>query len=154
MKLGEYLNNQERYSFGAGIVQDWAIILVTHVCGVLSIESSQSIKLALGASRLGCAIGPLCLCKLHFLQYSLTGEWEGPEYFTSYLHSHGAMYNSFQVGCPKIATRIHACVHFGGDFELKILRMREFSSQFLDNQPENCCTVFPSYGHFLVMGTV
>ena len=28
---------------------------------------------------------------------------------------------------------------FGGDFELKILRMREFSSRFLDNQPENCC---------------
>ena len=25
---------------------------------------------------------------------------------------------------------------FGGDFELKILRMRGFSSRFLDNQPE------------------
>ena len=29
---------------------------------------------------------------------------------------------------------------FGGDFELKILRMRGFSSRFLDNQPENCCS--------------
>ena len=29
---------------------------------------------------------------------------------------------------------------FGGDFELKILRMRKFSSRFLDNQPENCCS--------------
>ena len=29
---------------------------------------------------------------------------------------------------------------FGGDFELRILRMREFSSRFLDNQPENCCS--------------
>ena len=28
-------------------------------------------------------------------------------------------------GCP-----------FGGDLELKILRMRRFSSRFLDNQPE------------------
>ena len=28
---------------------------------------------------------------------------------------------------------------FGGDFGLKILRMRGFSSWFLDNQPENCC---------------
>ena len=28
---------------------------------------------------------------------------------------------------------------FGGDFELKILCMRGFSSRFLDNQPENCC---------------
>ena len=32
---------------------------------------------------------------------------------------------------------------FGGDFELKILRMRGFSSRFLDNQPENCCTTKP-----------
>ena len=29
--------------------------------------------------------------------------------------------------------------HVRGDFELKILRMRGFSSRFLDNQPENCC---------------
>ena len=49
------------------------------------------------------------------------------------------LYSSFQVGCPKIATRIRACAPFGGDFELKILRMRGFSSRFLDNQPENCC---------------
>ena len=28
---------------------------------------------------------------------------------------------------------------FGGNFALKIVRMREFSSQFLDNQPENRC---------------
>ena len=28
---------------------------------------------------------------------------------------------------------------FGGHFELKILRMRGFSSRFLDNQSENCC---------------
>ena len=28
---------------------------------------------------------------------------------------------------------------FDGDFELKIMRMRGFSSQFLDNQPENRC---------------
>ena len=32
---------------------------------------------------------------------------------------------------------------FGGDFGLKILRMRGFSSRFLDNQPENCCTTQP-----------
>jgi hypothetical protein len=37
-------------------------------------------------------------------------------------------------------TRIHACAHFGGEFES--LRMREFSLQFLDNQPENCRTGF------------
>ena len=48
-----------------------------------------TIKLALGASRLGCAIvksGPLCMC--------MTGEWEGPEYrFSLYhIHRHGAMY--------------------------------------------------------------
>ena len=43
------------------------------------------------------------------------------------------------VGCPKIATRIRACALFWWDFELKILRMRGFSSRFLDNQPENCC---------------
>ena len=29
---------------------------------------------------------------------------------------------------------------FDGDFDLKIMRMREFSSRFLDNQPENRCT--------------
>ena len=34
---------------------------------------------------------------------------------------------------------------FGGDFELKILRMRGFSSRFLDNQLENACS-----GNFLV----
>ena len=28
---------------------------------------------------------------------------------------------------------------FGGDFELKMLRMRGFSSQFLDNQLKNSC---------------
>ena len=28
---------------------------------------------------------------------------------------------------------------FGGEFELKMLRMRGFSSQFLDNQPKNSC---------------
>ena len=28
---------------------------------------------------------------------------------------------------------------FDGDFELKIMRMRGFSSQFLDNQPKNRC---------------
>ena len=32
---------------------------------------------------------------------------------------------------------------FWWDFELKILRMRGFSSRFLDNQPENCCIHFP-----------
>ena len=31
---------------------------------------------------------------------------------------------------------------FGGTFELKILRMRGFSSRFLDNQLENPCTCF------------
>ena len=54
----------------------------------------------------------------------------------------GLLYSSFQVGCPKIPTRIRACAHFGGDLELKILRMRGFSSRFLDNQPENCCTLW------------
>ena len=32
-----------------------------------------------------------------------------------------------------------ACATFGGDFELKIPRMREFSSQICDNQPANLC---------------
>ena len=31
---------------------------------------------------------------------------------------------------------------FGGDFELKILRMRGFSSRFLDNQLENPCILY------------
>ena len=50
-------------------------------------------------------------------------------------------YSGFLVGCPKIATRICACAHSDGEFELKIMRMRGFSSQFLDNQPENRRTV-------------
>ena len=37
---------------------------------------------------------------------------------------------------------------FGGDFELEILRMRGFSSRFLDNQPENCCTMFIQLSEF------
>ena len=47
------------------------------------------------------------------------------------------LYSRFPVGCPKIATRIRACAHLGGK---EILRMREFSSQFLDNQLEIDCT--------------
>ena len=39
---------------------------------------------------------------------------------------------------PKISA--HVWHTFGGGFELKILRMRRFSLQFLGNQPEDCCT--------------
>ena len=53
----------------------------------------------------------------------------------------GARYRGLQVGCHKFATKIRACATFGGDFELKIPRMREFSSQICDNQPANLCTV-------------
>ena len=51
------------------------------------------------------------------------------------------MYSQFQVGCPKIATRIHACAKFPiQNSRRQSARMREFSSQFLDNQPEIDCT--------------
>ena len=49
------------------------------------------------------------------------------------------VYRGLQVGCHKFATKIRACATFGGDFELKIPRMREFSSQICDNQPANLC---------------
>ena len=62
-----------------------------------------------------------------------------------YVIGHGVYTGSFQVGCPKIATRIRACAPFWWDFELKILRMRGFSSRFLDNQPENCCIIYIVY---------
>ena len=41
------------------------------------------------------------------------------------------LYRGLQVGWHKFATKFRACAHFGGDFELKIPRMREFSSQIL-----------------------
>jgi hypothetical protein len=42
-------------------------------------------------------------------------------------------YRGFQVGCPKIATRICACAGFSIQNLHKSARMRGFSSQFLDN---------------------
>ena len=51
--------------------------------------------------------------------------------------SPGFITSRLQVGCHKFATKIRACATFGGDFELKIPRMREFSSQICDNQPAN-----------------
>ena len=36
---------------------------------------------------------------------------------------------------------------FDGNFELKIMRMRGFSSQFLDNQPENRCKMLTNNAH-------
>ena len=49
------------------------------------------------------------------------------------------VYRGLQVGCHKFATKIRACATFGGDFELKIPHMREFSSQICANQPANLC---------------
>ena len=47
------------------------------------------------------------------------------------------MYTRFQVGFTKLHART-----LSGNFEKEILHMREFSSQFLDNQPEiKCSTV-------------
>ena len=44
---------------------------------------------------------------------------------------------NLQVRCPKITMRKSAHARtFGGVFELKFLRMRVFSSRFLDNGPE------------------
>ena len=45
----------------------------------------------------------------------------------------------FQVGCPKIATRIHACTKFPIQNSRPSARMRGFSSRFLDNQLEIDC---------------
>jgi hypothetical protein len=43
--------------------------------------------------------------------------------------------------CPKIATRFRACVILSIQITTKSARMREFSSRFLDNQPENFCSI-------------
>ena len=51
-------------------------------------------------------------------------------------------YSRFQVGCPKIATRIHACAKFPIQNSRPSARMRRFSSRFLDNQLEIDCSVF------------
>ena len=56
------------------------------------------------------------------------------------IHTILLSYSSFQVGCPKIATRIRACAKFSIQNPRQKARMRGFSSRFLDNQPENCCT--------------
>ena len=65
----------------------------------------------------------------------------------------------YTVGCPKIATRIRACAYLWWDFDLKSLRMRGFSSRFLDKRPKIRCscprcfrrshppTLPPSYFH-------
>ena len=53
----------------------------------------------------------------------------------------------FSLAVQKLRRESAHARTFGGDFELKILHMRAFSSRFLDNQPENCyntCTY-----HFL-----
>ena len=52
-----------------------------------------------------------------------------------------AVYRGLQVGCHKFATRIRACAEFSIQNPHQKLRMREFSSQICDNQPENLCTV-------------
>ena len=49
-------------------------------------------------------------------------------------------YSRFPVGCPKIATRIHACAKFPIQNSRPSARMRGFSSRFLDNQLEIDCT--------------
>ena len=78
----------------------------------------------------------------HGLDYGLEfGLDFGPTRMLSKDKEERGVYSSFQVGCPKIATRIRACALFWWDFELQILRMRGFSSRFLDNQPENCCSL-------------
>ena len=43
---------------------------------------------------------------------------------------------------PKLRRESAHARTLDGDFELKIMRMRGFSSQFLDNQPENRCTTY------------
>ena len=53
-------------------------------------------------------------------------------------------YSSFQVGCPKIATRIRACAHFWWGLWIENFG---FSSRFLDNQPENCCSCLHLHMH-------
>ena len=51
------------------------------------------------------------------------------------------VYSRFPVGCPKIATRIHACAKFPIQNSRPSARMRGFSSRFLDNQLEIDCSV-------------
>ena len=46
-------------------------------------------------------------------EFSLTG-WNRDSLLDGIAKFPG--YSSFQVGYPKIATRIHTCAHFGGDF--------------------------------------
>ena len=52
------------------------------------------------------------------------------------------IYSSFQVGCPKIATRIRACAKFSiQNSHQKGAHARILVARFLDNQPENCCII-------------
>ena len=79
-------------------------------------------------------------CKLH-----LSAHARGRTYVRTYLlgmriielQIYTAVFRLVVQKSRRESTHAHS---FGGDFELKILRMRGFSSRFLDNQPENCCT--------------
>ena len=63
-------------------------------------------------------------------------------------------FNNIRLVVQKLRRESAHARPFGGDFELKILRMRGFSSQFLDNKPKTPVTIILHYYLLIVIAVI